>query len=191
VLHLPHGGIKQIHLQHAGLQQRLDLRLGDGRDVVKPHRRQLLHLGALDQAPVAHKRHALAAEALTGLLHLCGKRLRVLRVAPKHFRRDRLAVLVAQQTDDDLLLALLAVAGVAVVAVGVLVPFQVAAGHVVERQLRFLRPAPRGKQMLLDGRLLLAQPAQIGVQVILVETAPDAQHIAGGVDLRQPHGRQA
>jgi hypothetical protein len=38
-----------FHLQHARGEQRLDLRLGDRRDVVKPGLRQVLDLAAFDR----------------------------------------------------------------------------------------------------------------------------------------------
>jgi len=38
---------------------------------------------------------------------------------------------------------------------------------------------------------MLAQPGQVFVQIVFVEAAPDAQHVAGGMHLGQAHGRQA
>ena len=78
-----------------------------------------------------------------------------------------LALFVAQQADDDLFLTLLDVPRVAVVAVGVVFTFQITAGHVVEKQLRFPLPSPGGEQPLFNGLLVLAQPGEIGVEIVL------------------------
>src|SRR5207244_13592094 len=107
--------------------------LSDGGDVVKPGLSKVLDLAAFDHPPIAHERHPLTTEALTRLLHLRGESFRILRVAAKNLRRDRRALLVAQQADDNLLLALLAVAVVAIGAVGIALAFQITAGHVVEK----------------------------------------------------------
>src|SRR5450756_606191 len=87
---------------------------------------------AFDHSAVAHKGHPLAAKALARLANLGAKMLRVLRIAAEDFRGDRRALFVAQQADDDLFLAFLAVAVVAVGAQGVVLAFQIAAGDVVE-----------------------------------------------------------
>ena len=38
---------------------------------------------------------------------------------------------------------------------------------------------------------MFAQPGEIGIEIVLVEAAPDAEHIAGRMHLRQAHRRQA
>src|ERR1035441_603028 len=38
---------------------------------------------------------------------------------------------------------------------------------------------------------VLTEPSQVGVEVVLIEAALQVQHIAGGMDLRQPHRGQA
>ena len=151
---------------------------------------QLLDLAAFDHPPVTHKGHPLAAKALAHLADLGAKRFRVLRIAAEHFRRDRRTLFVAQQADDNLFLAFLAVAIIAVGAQGVVLPFQIAAGAVVEEQLRLALSAPGQEQPLLDLLLVLAQPGQILVQIVFVEAAPDAQHVAGGMHLGQADGRE-
>ena len=100
-------------------------------------------------------------------------------------------MLVAQQPDDNLLLPLLAVPGVAIGPVGILFTFQITARHVIEKQLRFLLAVPAGEQPVLDPLLVLAEPSQVDIEVVLIEAAIQAQHIAGGMDLRQPHRGQA
>ena len=184
-------GRKQLHLQHARRQQGLDLGLGDRRNVVEARGGEILHLAAFNHPPVTHKRHLLTTETLAGFLHLGGEGLGVLRVAPEDFAGERHALLVAQQADDNLLLPLLAVPGVAIGPVGIPFTFQITARHVVEKQARFLLAAPAGEQPVLDPLLMLAEPSQVGVEVVLIEAALQAQHIAGGMDLGQPHRGQA
>src|SRR5437773_2051911 len=65
--------------------------------------------------------------------------------------------------------------------------FQITAGHVVEKEIRFL-PRPLGRQPLLNRLLVLAQPGEVGVEIVLVETAPDADHVAGCMALGPAHG---
>ena len=168
-----------------------DLWLGDGGDVVKPGLGQILDLAALDHPAVPHQGDPLTSEALAGLLHLGAKRGGVLRVAAKDFAGNRLALLVAQQADDHLFFAFLAVAVVAVGPQGVVVSFQIAAGHIVEKQLWFACSTPGGKQLLLDGLLVLAQPSEIGVQIIFIKATAHAQDLGGGMRLSQAHGGEA
>jgi hypothetical protein len=152
---------------------------------------EILHLAAFNHPPVTHKRHLLTTKTLAGFLHLGGEGLGVLGVAPEDFAGERRALLVAQQPDDNLLLPLLAVPGVAIGPVGILFTFQITARHVVEKQVGFLLAAPTGEQPVFNPLLVLAEPSQVGVEVVLIEAALQAQHIAGGMDLRQPHRRQA
>src|SRR5208337_4866599 len=153
-------GRKQLHLQYARRQQGLDLGLGDRRDVMEARGGEILPLAAFNHPPVTYKRHLLTTETLTGLLHLCGESLRVLRVAAEDFGRERRALLVAQQPDDNLLLPLLAVPGVAIGPVGIPLTFQITARHVVEKQGWFLLAVPAGEQPVLDPLLMLTEPSQ-------------------------------
>jgi hypothetical protein len=149
---------------------------------------QFFDLTALDHSAVSHKRHPLAAKALTGFAHLRAESLGVLRIAAKHFRRDGCALFIAQQADDDLLLAFLAVAVVAVGAQSIVFAFQVAAGDIVEEQLRLALRMSGGEQPALDLLLVLRKPSQILIQIVFVEAAPDAQQVAGGMCLSQANG---
>ena len=113
-----------------------------------------------------------------------------MRVAAKHLGRDRRALLVAQQADDDLFFALLAVAVVAVGPVGIVLAFEVTAGHVVEKQIQFVLPAPLGEQPFFNGPLVCAQPGEVDIAIVLVEAALEPEHVAGRMDLRQAYGGQ-
>ena len=50
--------------------------------------------------------------------------------------------------------------------------------------------AAGGEQSALNLLLVLAQPGEILVQIVFVEAAPDAEHIAGGMHLGQADGRE-
>ena len=50
--------------------------------------------------------------------------------------------------------------------------------------------AAGGEQPEFDLLLVLAQPGEILVQIVFVEAAPDAEHIAGGMHLGQADGRE-
>ncbi len=128
---------------------------------------------------------------MAGLGDLLGKGLRILGVAPKDFCRDRLAVLIAQQADDNLLFTPLAVAIVAVGAILVLLAFQIAAGHVIEKQLRLLLSMAGGKESLFNLNLVLTEPAEIFIEIVLIKSAADAKHVASGMDFSQAHRRKS
>src|SRR6267378_7328961 len=97
---------------------------------------------------------------------------------------------IAQQADDDLLLAPFAVAIIAKGAKGVVFTLQIRTGDVVEKQSRRRRRLALRKQALFDRHLLLAEPIEIGIEVILVEAA-EPQDLTAGMRPRQAYGRQA
>ena len=80
----------------------------------------------------------MTAEPFGSLRHLGVEGLGVVRIAGKHLGRDRLTPLIAEQAYHNLLLAPFAISIVAIGAEEVLVPLQIAARHVVEKQLRRL-----------------------------------------------------
>ena len=105
-------------------------------------------------------------EALLDLVDLRGERARIGGVAFEHLDRHRTTVARAQQTVDDLQLALLAVAVVAELRQLAAAPLHIARRHVVEHQ-------HAGAQMLASERLLdrlltLAQPVEGNIKLVFV-----------------------
>jgi len=45
------------------------------------------------------------------------------------------------------------------------------------------------KQSVLDEALVLVEPIQVGIQIVLIEGF-EVQHVAGGMGAGQPHGGQ-
>ena len=130
-------------------------------------------------APVAHQHHALQTEAGAELLYLAGHRLGVGRRALEDLDRKRTTLGRAQQTEDDLQRARLAVAAVPALGQRAMGSLQVTGGQVVEHQRVFLQ-VPLG-QTLLDGRLLPHEPVHGGVELMLVDGA-EPEHLAQGGD---------
>ena len=85
----------------------------------------------------------------------------------------------AQQTEDDLQRARLAVAAVPALGQRAVGSLQVTGGQVVEHQ-RVFPQVPLG-QTLLDGRLLPHEPVHRGVELMLVDGA-EPEHLAQGGD---------
>ena len=73
--HLRYRFVKKGHLQNTLFQQALNLRLGQGRNVVEVIFVffEKLNLRSFDHAAVAHKRHFTTSEALGNLVDLAGK----------------------------------------------------------------------------------------------------------------------
>jgi len=152
--------------------------------------RQAVDLPALEHAPVPDQRDLPAAEAGGQLADLAGHRVRVGGVAPKHFQRQRPAVLVRQQAHDQLLLAPLPVSVVAEGPQFVHHALQVRAGHVVEVKRGLLAGrVARPEQALFDPGLPLREPVQVGVKVVLAEPG-QAQHLGHRLAAGQAHGGQ-
>ena len=99
-----------------------------------------------------------AGGALLDLLHLCPDRARIRRVAGEHIYGHGTAVGRAEQAEDDLLLALLAVAVVAERGQWRTAPLQIAGRDIVEQQGGALE-MPSG-EALLDPRLPPQQPVE-------------------------------
>ena len=181
--------LEQVHLQHAGRDQRVDLRLGDGGDVMEAGGADVRALRGFDHAAVADEGHPLGAETGGRLVQLRGERLDVGRVALEHLDRQRAPVGVGEQADHDLAFARLAIPVVAERGEGVVLAFEVCAGHVVEEDVGRRGRFSPGEQPALDVGLVVRQPIQIGVEIVLVE-ADHAERRADGVAARQTHRRQ-
>ena len=91
---------------------------------------------------------------------------------------DRTALGRAQQPEDDLQRALLAVAAVPVLGQRAVRALHVAGGQVVEHQ-RVLAKMPLGEP-LLDGGLPLDQPVHRRVELMLIDVAESEQFAQGG-----------
>jgi len=147
--------------------------------------RRYFRSGMLGQISIALGDQLLDSCPLVGPCHR-----RLLRVALEHFGRDRLAPLVTQQPDNYLFLALVAIARITVCPERVLLTLQIAARHIVEKQLGPLIAPPLGKQPPLDRCLPLAQPLEILIEVVLIKPTAHTQHVARRVQLRQTDRRQ-
>ena len=107
--------VEQRGLQRPARSQLPDRRRAQGADPVEPGRLHLLaDARAGEQAAVAHQDHPGEPEAGAQLVDLRAQGGRIGRVAREDLDRHRAALGVAQQAEDDLRLAALAVAGVAV-----------------------------------------------------------------------------
>src|SRR5215469_16762346 len=106
--------VEQRQLDGARLDERADRRGPQGGDPVKAGRLDdLLEARRGDHAAIADQRQALKLEAFPELGDLARQRRRIADVAFEHFDRDRTPLGRAQQPEDDLKLARLAVAVVA------------------------------------------------------------------------------
>jgi len=117
--------VKQCHLQDTAREQGIDLRFGDGGDVVKPAlaNSSIWPLLIIPRSPTKVTRWQPKRWLA---LRTCAPKVCGSWVLPRNTSvRDRRAVFVAQQADDDLFLAFLAVAVVAVGAEGVVLAFQI------------------------------------------------------------------
>ena len=89
-----------------------------------------------------------------------------------------------------MLLARFAVPVIAKRCQGITLAFKVTAGDVIQKQCRLTGPAPRCEQAALDGRLMVSQPRQVVIEIILIKTARQLQHLTGRVRLGEAHRRQ-
>src|SRR5208282_4951453 len=169
---------------------RFDLGFGDGGNIVKVLLAQFLDLRPFDHAPVSHKGDALTAKALDRFADLRGKGFGVAGVADKDLNGQGPPLSVAEQADDDLLFARLAVAVVAPGRQGVMVAFQIAAGDIIEEKIRTAVGMKMGKELLFDQDLILGQPSQVGVKLIFVKRF-QPQDVTGGMGTSQTDGAEA
>ena len=119
------------------------------------------------------------AEAGADLVDLRGDGVGVAGRAFEDLDGDRTAGGGAEQTEDDLQRALLAVAAVAAPGEFAVRPLDVAGGQVVEHQGVFLEMALG--EALLDGCLAFDEPVHRGVQLLGVDRA-EVEHFPEGGD---------
>ena len=146
-------------------------------------------LRGFDHAAVADEGDPLGPEPGGGLVQLRGQRFDVGRVAREDLDRQRATVGVGEQADDDLALARLAIAVVAERCEGVVLAFEVCAGHVVEKDVGRRGCFFPGEQPALDVGLAVGQPIQIGVEIVFVEPGHPERR-ADGMTAREAHRRQ-
>ena len=130
---------------------------------------------SVSSPPVADQDDARQGEAFAQLLQLGGQRAGIGGVALEDLRGDRAALAVAQQREDDLELAALAVAGVAALGQRTLRALEVDRGDVAEHQ-GALFEVP-GRQVALDAGLALEQPVHGAVELVLAGVL-DAEFLA-------------
>ena len=119
-----------------------------------------------EHAPVCHHHDSGQGEVLPQLFHLPAHRARVGAVALEHLHRHRTSPPVTQQPEDDLELAALAVAGIAMLGQRTTTAFEVARREVVENQGAFGQVLLR--QPLLDPLLTFHQPIHGPVEFVLI-----------------------
>ena len=134
--------------------------------------------GAGEQAPIADHDHAVERETLVELLHLGTQRAGIGGVAFEDLDRDRASVPVAEQREDDLGLARLAVLGVPAPGEGAFRALEVDRGHVAQDEgtvfeVLFGQPS-------LDALLPFEQPIHGGVQLVGARLL-DSEFLAEGV----------
>jgi hypothetical protein len=142
VLDFTHLRGTQGELEDVGLEEPFHLGLCHRGNVVKARPPQILDLGALDHAPIPHKRHAFAAKAPRHLRDLGRQGGHIWGIPSTDIHRHRRALLVTQQPDDHLLLASFAVSVLAERGKGVALALQVTARDVVEKQCRLAVSTP-------------------------------------------------
>ncbi len=132
---LGHLLIEEVHWQGPGAQQLFHLRFRHGRKVMEPLLREVVDVLAFDHAPIADEGDRVDAKPRFDLGDLSRKGLRILRMAGTDFDRDRMAVLVAEEADDALRLAFLAIALVANGRQGGWGPFHVATRDLIQKEV--------------------------------------------------------
>jgi len=136
---------------------------------MEPLLREVCDLLAFDHAPIADEGDRVDVKPRFDLVDLCRKGLRILRIARKDFDRDWMAVLVAEEADDDLTLAFLAIAIIAKGRQGVVRAFHVAPGHIIQKQADRCGLCTLRKEPLLYPCLGPSQPIEVFVQRILIK----------------------
>ena len=183
--------VEERELQRTALDELADCWLAQCGDPLEPlDGAQLLGDALLRQhPPVADPHHVLEAKALAHLAQLAAQRLGVAGIAREHLHRHRAALGTAQQPQDDLRLALLAIARVAKRDERATLPLEVDRGDVVEHE-RPLAQVALG-QRRLDPRLTRQQPVHGFVEFVRLARAQAeqlAERGAGGVGIEAPGG---
>jgi hypothetical protein len=182
--------LEEVHVHGPLWQQFFPRGLRHGRNVMEPLRREGCDLLALDPAPVADAGDRADAKPGGDLGDLCRQGLPIVRMAGKDFDRDRRAVRVAEEADDDLTLALLAIALRAKGRQGVWGPCPGAPRDLIQKEVDRLGRGALGIESVLAGGWGSSQPIQVLVQRLLIKRL-SAQHITSGMRHRQRHGREA
>ena len=126
------------------------------------------------------------------LADLIGERARIAEIAFEHLDGDRAALRRAQETEDDLRPVAAMIAAVAELRQFAAPPLQIARGDVVEHEHAVLEVA-LGED-LLDAGLAAAQKVEGGVELVLVDLGPEAEHgaerVGGGRLAELARGRE-
>jgi hypothetical protein len=136
---------------------------------MEPLLREVFDLLAFHHAPIADEGDLMDAKPGFDLVELGRPGLRIVRIAGKDFDRDRMARLVAEEADDDLPLAFLAIAIIAKGRQFVVCAFQIAARDIIQKQGARLGLSALGIESVLDRSLGASQPIQVLVQRILIK----------------------
>src|SRR2546428_6833798 len=118
-----------------------------------------------NHAPVPYQRDARTAQLLFDLVDLLAKGLEVAGVAPISLDGDRFALAVGQQSDHDLFFALLVVAIISPSRQGIVVALQIAAGHIVEKELFLGWGGPRLPKAPFDEGVETFPPGPAGREI--------------------------
>ena len=163
--------VEQRWRDGSGGDQLADGRRAQRRDPAQPVDvgEVLADAGRGQHPAVTDEHHAVEAEAGADLVDLRGDGVGVAGRALEDLDGDRTPGGRAEQTEDDLERALLAVAAVAAPGEFAVGSLDVAGGQVVEHQGVFLEMALG--ETLLDGRLTLDEPVHRGVQLLGVDGA--------------------
>lgn len=125
---------------------------------MEPLRGEVFDLLAFDHAPVAHKRDLGDAKSGLDLRKLRRQGVRIGGISWKHFDRDRMPVLVAEQANDNLQFPFFAIAIVAKGGQFVVPAFQVATGHIIQKEVDWFGLAALRKEPILYHGLDPRQP---------------------------------
>ncbi len=128
-----------------------------------------------NHAPVAHQGDALTAQLFFDLVDLLAEGLEIAGVAPINLDGDRLALAVGQQADHDLLFAFLVIPIIAPSGQGVVVALQIAAGHIIEKELVLGLGGTGLPEAPFDDGVAAFQPGAVGVEIVFGEGAAPAQ----------------
>ena len=160
-----------------------------GRDPGQTGRREVLSQPRRSEhAAVSDQGDGFDAEALLDLLHLRRHRARIPRVAREHLHGQRATIPGAEQAEDDLPLASLAVAVVAECGQGTAAPLEIAGGDVIKQKCPALQVPSR--QALLDPDLAAQQPVKHRQHLVAADRteAEERTEAAGGGLRRQAPG---
>src|SRR5215471_11545200 len=136
---------------------------------MEPLLREVFDVLALEHATVANEGDVCDAKPGLDFRKLRRKGLWIMRIAWKDFDGDRLPILVAQQADDNLALPLFAIAIVTKGRQGVVRPFQVATGHIIQKQGDWFGLGALHQEPILYRSLGLSQPSQVLIERIFIK----------------------